>query len=49
MIGRMCKEAERRGLFEQEGLDEAQVKAKMTAIAEEVYLEMLESGELSSS
>jgi hypothetical protein len=49
LIGRMCKEAERRGLFEQEELDDATVQAKMTEIAEDVYVEMLESGELSSS
>jgi hypothetical protein len=49
MIGRMCKEAERRGIFEQEELGEAALQAKMTEIAEEVYVEMVESGELSSS
>jgi hypothetical protein len=45
LIGRACKEYERRGLFEKGELDRAQ----LTAIVAEIVAEMRASGELSPS
>jgi hypothetical protein len=42
MAGRICKEAERRGLFAQEQLDQA----ALTQVVEDVVSEMRDSGEL---